>query len=81
MPSLSGDGSGQISIGDLEEWDFRIRTLGYEATTMDGTAAGAGIIYVEPELCPPAYHLSLVTRVHGKDGRFLIVAGKINWII
>ncbi len=70
----------KYSIGDLEEWDFRIRNHwdmeSYNAWMEQ--LQGRALFYVEPDYAPTSI-ITLVTcdrRVHGKDGRFLIVAGR-----
>ncbi len=70
----------KYSIDDLGEWDFRIRN--YE--DMESYNAwmeqlqGKALFYEEPDHAPTSI-ITLATcdrRVHGKNGRFLVIAGK-----
>ncbi len=70
----------KYDISDLDEWDFRTRN--YE--DMESYNAwmeqlqGRALYYAEPDHAPTSI-ITLATcdrRVHGKNGRFLIIAGK-----
>ena len=70
----------KYSIDDLEGWDFRIRNHGdmesYNAWMEQ--LQGRALYYEEPDHAPTSI-ITLATcdrRVHGKDGRFLVVAGR-----
>lgn len=70
----------KYSVGDLEEWDFRIRNHedveSYNAWMEQ--LQGRALFYEEPDHAPTSI-ITLATcdrRVHGKDGRFLVIAGK-----
>ena len=72
----------KYSIDDLEEWDFRIRNH----ANMESYNAwmeqlqGKALYYAEPDHAPTNI-ITLATcdrRVHGKNGRFLVIAGKIT---
>ena len=71
----------KYSIDDLEEWDFRTRTHedmeSYDAWMEQ--LQGRALYYEEPDHAPTSI-ITLATcdrRVFGKNGRFLVVAGKI----
>ncbi len=70
----------KCSIGDLEEWDFRTRNhedMESYNTWME-QLQGKALYYAEPDHAPASI-ITLATcdrRVYGKNGRFLIVAGK-----
>ena len=69
----------KYSIDDLEEWDFRIRNLAdmesYNAWMEE--LQQRALYYKELDYAP----ISIITlatcdrRVHGKNGRFLVIAG------
>lgn len=70
----------KYDIADLDEWDFRIR----DHEDMENYNAwmeqlqGRALYYAEPDHAPTSI-ITLATcdrRVHGKNGRFLVVAGK-----
>lgn len=70
----------KYSIDDLAEWDFRTRNHAdmesYNAWMEQ--LQGRALFYEEPDHAPTSI-ITLATcdrRVHGKDGRFLIVAGR-----
>ena len=70
----------KYDTADLGEWDFRMRNHGdmesYNAWMEQ--LQGRALYYAEPESAPTSI-ITLATcdrRVHGKDGRFLVVAGK-----
>ena len=70
----------KYSIDDLEEWDFRIRNHAdmesYNAWMEQ--LQGRALYYAEPDYAPTSI-ITLATcdrRVHGKNGRFLVIAGK-----
>ena len=70
----------KYSIDDLDEWDFRTRNHedmeSYNAWMEQ--LQGRALYYEEPD-CAPTSIITLATcdrRVHGKDGRFLVIAGK-----
>lgn len=70
----------KYSIDDLEEWDFRIRNhadMESYNVWMEQLQERA-LYYEEPEHAPTSI-ITLATcdrRVHGKNGRFLVIAGK-----
>jgi SrtB family sortase len=71
----------KYSIDDLEEWDFRTRNHedmeSYDAWMEQ--LQGRALYYEEPDHAPTSI-ITLATcdrRVFGKNGRFLVVAGKI----
>ena len=71
----------KYSIDDLEEWDFRTRNHedmeSYNAWMEQ--LQGRALYYEEPDHAPTSI-ITLATcdrRVFGKNGRFLVVAGKI----
>ena len=71
----------KYSIDDLEEWDFRIRNHAdmesYNAWMEE--LQGRALYLAEPDHAPASI-ITLATcdrRIHGKNGRFLVVAGKI----
>ncbi len=70
----------KYSIDDLGEWDFRIRNHAdmesYNAWMEE--LQGRALFYEEPFPAPTSI-ITLATcdrRVHGKDGRFLVIVGK-----
>ncbi len=70
----------KYSIDDLDEWDFRTRNHedmeSYNAWMEQ--LQGRALYYEEPDHAPTSI-ITLATcdrRVHGKDGRFLVIAGK-----
>ena len=70
----------KYSIDDLEEWDFRIRNHAdmesYNAWMEQ--LQGRALYYAEPDHAPTSI-ITLATcdrRVFGKNGRFLVIAGK-----
>lgn len=70
----------KYSIDDLDEWDFRTRNHedmeSYNAWMEQ--LQGRALFYEEPDHAPTSI-ITLATcdrRVHGKDGRFLVIAGK-----
>lgn len=72
----------KYSIDDLEEWDFRNRNHGdmesYNAWMEE--LQGSALYYAEPDHAPASI-ITLATcdrRVYGKNGRFLVIAGKIT---
>ncbi len=71
----------KYSIDDLEEWDFRTRNHAdmesYNAWMEQ--LQGRALYYAEPDHAPTSI-ITLATcdrRVHGKSGRFLVIAGKV----
>jgi len=71
----------KYDISDLDEWNFRTRDhedMESYNTWME-QLQGRALYYAEPDHAP----ISIITlatcdrRVHGKNGRFLIIAGKI----
>lgn len=72
----------KYSIDDLDEWDFRTRNHAdmesYNAWMEQ--LQGRALYYEEPDHAPTSI-ITLATcdrRVHGKDGRFLVIAGKVT---
>ena len=70
----------KYSVDDLAEWDFRIRNHGdmESYNTWMEELQGRALFYEEPDHAPTSI-ITLATcdrRVHGKNGRFLVVAGK-----
>ena len=72
----------KYSINDLEEWDFRIRNHAdmESYNVWMERLQGRALYYEEPDHAPTSI-ITLATcdrRIHGKNGRFLVVAGKIT---
>ena len=72
----------KCSINDLEEWDFRTRNhADMESYNIwMEQLQGKALYYAEPDHAPTSI-ITLATcdrRVHGKNGRFLVVAGKVT---
>ena len=72
----------KYNIDDLGEWDFRTRNHedmeSYNAWMEQ--LQGRAFYYEEPDHAPTSI-ITLATcdrRVHGKDGRFLVIAGKVT---
>ena len=72
----------KYSINDLEEWDFRIKNHAdmesYNAWMEQ--LQGRALYYEEPDHAPTSI-ITLATcdrRVHGKNGRFLVIAGNMR---
>ncbi len=70
----------KYSVDELEEWDFRTRNHedmeSYNVWMEE--LQGRALFYEEPDHAPTSI-ITLATcdrRVHGKDGRFLVIAGK-----
>lgn len=71
----------KYSIDDLEEWDFRIRNHAdmESYNTWMEELQGRALYYEEPDHAPVNI-ITLVTcdrRIFGKNGRLLVIAGKI----
>ena len=70
----------KYSIDDLAEWDFRIRNHAdmenYNAWMEE--LQGRALFYEEPDHAPASIITLAICdrRVHGKNGRFLVIAGK-----
>lgn len=70
----------KYNIDDLEKWDFRIRNhrdMESYNTWME-ELQGRALFYEEPDHAPTSI-ITLATcdrRAHGKNGRFLVIAGK-----
>ncbi len=72
----------KYSVDDLEEWDFRIRNHGdmENYNTWMEQLQGRALYYEEPDHAPTRI-ITLATcdrRVHGKNGRFLVIVGNIQ---
>ena len=72
----------KYSIDDLDEWDFRTRNHedmeSYNAWMEQ--LQGRALYYEEPDHAPTSI-ITLSTcdrRIHGKDGRFLVIAGNMQ---
>ncbi len=70
----------KYSVDDLEEWDFRIRNHAdmENYNVWMEQLQGRALFYEEPDHAPTSI-ITLATcdrRMHGKNGRFLIVAGR-----
>ena len=70
----------KYSVDDLEEWDFRIRNHAdmESYNVWMEQLQGRALFYEEPDYAPTST-ITLATcdrRVHGKNGRFLVIAGK-----